>query len=182
MIDQRAPTDTFNRPPRLARTWRVETVELPEPPIPSARHERSFWITLGMPLLSAAAMIGATALISQGGNRLLFGIPMAVMAVMGVITTLVSNRSRVKQGAAEFAKQQAFFEQRLREQQELLQRLYDEEQRTRREALPAPETVLRVAGVLGTGTPPQDRLWERRLDDPDFLEFRGGLGGVPFST
>ena len=52
MIQQRAPADTFNRPPRIARTWRVETVELPEPPIPSARHERSNWITLGMPLLS----------------------------------------------------------------------------------------------------------------------------------
>jgi S-DNA-T family DNA segregation ATPase FtsK/SpoIIIE len=182
MIDQQTPTDTFNRPPRIARTWRVETVELPEPPVPSARHQRSNWIALGMPLLSAAALVGAMVAINSGGNGLLFGIPMAVMAVTGVIATLLTNRSSAKQAAADFARQQAFFELRLGEQQLLLQQLYDEEQRLRREALPDPEAVLRLAGALGTGMPPQERLWERRPEDPDFLEFRAGLGGLPFST
>lgn len=181
-IHQRAPADTFNRPPRIARTWRVETVELPEPPIPSARHEHSSWITLGMPLLSAAALIGATVFVGQGGSALLFGLPMAVMAVLGVVTTLLTNRSRAKQGAAEFAKQQTFYEQRLREQHERLQGLYDEEQRVRHEAQPDQETVLRTAGALGTNTPPQERLWERRVGDADFLQLRVGLGPVPFST
>lgn len=182
MILERAQQAGFNRPPRIARTWRVETIELPEPPTPSTRHERSSWIALGMPLLSAAALIGATVAVGQGGSALLLGVPMAVMAVVGVIATLLTNRSRAKQGAAEFAARQQFFEGQLREQSRRLQALYAEEQAARREAHPDLETVLRIAGALGTDAPPQERLWERRTDDPDFLELRLGLGAAPFSS
>ncbi len=182
LIGHASTADTFNRPPRILRTWRVETVELPEPPDRSARPERSSWISLGMPLLSAAALVGATMVVGKGGNALLLGVPMAVLAVLGIVATLLTNRSRTKQSAAELAERQKFFERQLGEQEQRLQALYEEEQRVRREAMPYPEMVLRIAGALGSGTPPQDRLWERRTDDPDFLELRVGLGGMPFSS
>lgn len=175
--------DVFNRPPRVYARWRTETVELPEPPIPSPRSAQPSWITIGMPILSAAVLIGAMTLISRGGGAgLLFGIPMAVMAVMGVVTTLVTTRSQAKRAEQEFQERKAFFETRLSETQQRLHDLYTEEQRIRREANPKLEKLLRIAGALGVGMLPEERLWERRINDPDFLELAIGVGRLPFST
>ena len=71
------------------------------------------------------------------------------LAVLGVVTTLLTNRSRAKQGAAEFAKQQAFYEQRLREQELALraasEEATDDEERRRimEDVLPAREAACR---------------------------------------
>ena len=182
MNDQPLFDDVFNRPPRVYRKWRTETVELPEPPIPLGRNAQSGWLTIGMPIMSAAVMIGATAAISRGGYGLLIGIPMAVMALMGVVTSLVTNRAQAHQAAAAFAERQSFFEQQLAEKQQHLHELYEEEKAIRRENHPQLEELQRIAGALGTGMAPQPRLWERRIGDPDFLELSIGVGRVPFSS
>lgn len=182
MNEPHAFDDVFNIPPRIYRRLRVETVELPEPPMPVARHEQSGWMTIGMPIISAAVLIGATAALNQGGYGLLFGVPMAVMALMGVVTTLVSNRVQAKRTAAEFAERRAFFETQLQERHAQLQELYDEEARIRRENHPGLEELLKIAGALGSGMSPLERLWERRVGDPDFLEFAIGMGQLPFSS
>ena len=182
MNDQPLFDDVFNRPPRVYRKWRTETVELPEPPIPPGRNAQSGWLAIGMPIMSAAVMIGATAAISRGGYGLLIGIPMAMMALMGVMTTLVTNRALTRQAAAELAERQAFFEQQLSEKQQHLHELYEEEKAIRRENHPQLEELQRIAGALGTGMAPQPRLWERRVGDPDFLELAIGIGRVSFSS
>src|SRR5689334_21523260 len=110
MSDMRSPDDVFNRPPRIYRRWRTESVELPEPPAPPKRDGGSGWLTYGMPMLSAVVMVVAYAAIGQGagGYGLLFGIPMVIMAVMGIVTTLANNRAQKKRDEAEFAQRQAF--------------------------------------------------------------------------
>lgn len=182
MSDPRSREDVFNRPPRIYRAWRAETIDLPEPPVPLARNAQPGLLTVGMPLLSAGVMVGATAAISQGGHGLLFGVPMAAMAAAGVATTLVAGRAQARRDAADFAQRRAFFAARVAERQARIQELYDEEQRIRREAHPPLEQALRIAGALGSGMLPLDRLWERRIGDPDFLELAVGSGRVPFST
>lgn len=183
MNEPHAFEEVFNRPPRIYRRWRTETVGLPEPPNPPTPHHQGGWVAIGMPILSAGVMVAAVAIIGRGGGyALLFGIPMLVMAIMSVITTLVMNRAQTKRAAAEFRQRQAFFEDRLREKQRQLHEIYEEEQRIRRESHPGMEDMLRIAGALGANMRPQKRLWERRVNDPDFLEFTIGMGCVPFST
>jgi S-DNA-T family DNA segregation ATPase FtsK/SpoIIIE len=185
MSNATSSNDIFNRPPRIYRTWRTETVELPEPPNRQRENDDGNWVMIGMPLVSAIVMLLAYAAISQGrggGIGLLFGIPMAIMAVMGVIGTVVTNRVRKRRAEEEFKARQDFFEAQLQERHVQLQELYDEEGYLRGEAHPHLEELLKIAGALGAGMLPQPRLWERRISDPDFLSLSVGRGRVPFST
>jgi S-DNA-T family DNA segregation ATPase FtsK/SpoIIIE len=182
MHDPRANEYVFNRPPRIHHSWRVESVELPEPPVPIAQPSNGGWLAVGMPLLTAVVMMGAMAAISRGGNALLIGLPMALMAVMGVVTTVITNRAQARHAAAELARRKAFFEERLREREAQIHALYEDEQRARRTIHPRLESALQVAGALGRDMLPTERLWERRGADPDFLELAIGRGGLPFSS
>jgi S-DNA-T family DNA segregation ATPase FtsK/SpoIIIE len=171
----------FNRPPRIYRTWQTRTIDLPEPPLPPPEQGNNL-IALGMPLVSAGVMVGASAAISQSGNAVLFGVPMVAMAGIGIAGTLLTNRSQKERDAADFARRRAFFEAQLRERQGCLQELHEQESRIRREIHPSLEEALRIASALGRDMLPTERLWERRPGDPDFLEFSIGRGRVPFST
>jgi S-DNA-T family DNA segregation ATPase FtsK/SpoIIIE len=171
----------FNRPPRIYRTWQTETVGLPEPPLAPPDRGNNL-IALGMPLVSAGVMVGASAAINQNGSALLFGVPMVAMAGVGIAGTLLTNRSQSQRDAADFARRQAFFEAQLRDRQARLQELHEQESRIRREIHPSLEEALRIASALGRDMLPTERLWERRPGDPDFLEFSVGRGRVPFSS
>lgn len=173
---------TFNRPPRIRRSWRIEHIELPEPPLQPQRQDQNIWISVALPVVGVVLLGAAMAFVSAGSNVWVFLVPMLVMSVMGVVTTLLSDRDRNHRASSDFEERRKFFEERLAAQQEILKLLYEEEQEVRRELNPAPEMLIRIASARGTDLKPESRLWERRSTDDDFMDLRVGLGSQPFST
>ncbi|NOK57364.1 MAG: cell division protein FtsK [Chloroflexi bacterium AL-W] len=170
---------TFNRPPRIRPSWSVEEIRLPEPPRPN-RHDMMNWLIILAPLFGVMVMIGAMALISNRPNSWMFAIPMGAMSVVGVITSVMTYRTRKRQNKEEFEDRQAFFEEQLQQRHDQIRQQYDHERACRLYLDPHPTELLYYAGRFGHA--PQARLWERRLGDTDFLALRLGLGQVTCST
>jgi DNA segregation ATPase FtsK/SpoIIIE, S-DNA-T family len=169
----------FNRPPRIKPAIPQAEVSLPSPPAKPSERSSNNWIVMAMPVISVLIMVGAMAALSQGRNAVVFAVPMTAMAVMGVVTTIVTGRSQRKQNHQEYEERVAFYEEQLAERSDELRALYQTEQTTRLYLNPGATELWQIAG---THDEPSARLWERRLHDEDFLELRVGLGQLPLSS
>jgi len=151
----------LNRRYRIRREPEHVTVtfpDLPVPPDPSAFP----WLVTILPLVIAVAL----ALALKQPEYLLF----AVMSpVMTVGSNLQERHSRKRQAARD---QQAYVSATKAAEQELASALASERRR-RRDA--APDAATAVLTALG----PRPRIWERRMDDSDFLVLRLGLSELP---
>jgi S-DNA-T family DNA segregation ATPase FtsK/SpoIIIE len=169
----------FNRPPRIKPAIPQADISLPSPPAKPNDRASTNWIVMAMPVISVLIMVGAMAALSQGRNAVVFAVPMTAMAVMGVVTTMVTGRSQRKQNHQEYEERVAFYEEQLAERSDDLRALYQTEQTTRLYLNPGAAELWQIAG---THDEPSARLWERRLHDEDFLELRVGLGQLPLSS
>lgn len=177
-------TILFNRPPRVLRVPPTEEVEIPGPPPQPSTRAMPPILTIVIPLVSAL-IYGIFSVLRAGpsGSPWLSA-PILVIALISAGAAFYNYR-RMK--AAQEEAQQAYEESRrqaLERARQRLQRL-DAEQRACYEANdPALPVLLKIVEGQGerdgTGRP-EERLWERRPADPDFLHLRLGLGDRPTS-
>ncbi|MFI6227647.1 FtsK/SpoIIIE domain-containing protein [Micromonospora echinospora] len=161
-----APVDAtgtirYNRPPRIA--VRVDTPRLtvprrPEPP----RTVRFPLLAILLPVLLAGV---AYAIFPNAGYLLLFMALSPLLLLANVFSDRRGGRKEYRQALADYERQRT-------ELAERLDRLAEEQGRTRREELPDPGRLLRTA------TAPTRRLFERRPTDVDFLRLRVGLAAT----
>lgn len=169
----------FHRPPRVRPHWTPTTLDLPTPPEPPQPADGSAWLSAGMSLVGVVLLALAMVFVNAGGSVLMFVLPMGAMAVVSVVSTLLMNREQQRRGQREFAEASAFFEERLSALEQEAERIYEHERKSRLELSPSPDEVLQIVGVRGGDGQLSHRLWERRIDDDDFLDLRVGLGEVP---
>ncbi len=146
----------LNRPPRLLPPARERSFSLPR--MPKERTKRAIpWVMVFAPMLMAIPM----ALIFSP-RYLMFGLMSPVLAIANVVNDRKTGRKDHVRAMKEYEEDLARTNQRIEDA--LLQ-----EQDERREAFPDP------AEVLLTAVGPGYRLWQRRTDDPDWLQLRLGL-------
>ncbi|MEU5867045.1 FtsK/SpoIIIE domain-containing protein [Nonomuraea sp. NPDC047529] len=151
----------YNRPPRLNKPAVVHTVEVPGHP---ARQDYHRLQLLASVIFGAGGVVMAVALSTPW---------FLLMALLTPITMVAQwwsdrryGRRQYRQAMKEYQARMTAFEQRLEE-------LRRADQRDRRAEFPDPaEVFLNAVG-------PRQRLWERRLHDPDTLHLRVGLADLP---
>ncbi|MGV9890301.1 FtsK/SpoIIIE domain-containing protein [Streptomyces sp. NPDC003395] len=151
----------YNRPPRLSPLRPRRRLVVPVPPTKGERARFQF-IMAFMPLLFGVGMYFLTKQIYM----LLFCL-MSPMMMMG--QWLSENREGKKKHKTSLKQ----YKKDLAEHQAELAVVAKDEQRARREDNPDPAEIL----LFATG--PRRRLWERRLTDPDAMQLRVGVGGLP---
>lgn len=170
------PREVFNRPPRIVVAPPQETVEIPKPPRRDPLPPQQGIITLIMPVAMVAIMAAIYIFVNHASEQqLTFLLPMIIFAIMGPVTNMALTRQRrqaVQKRNSENEKKYKKYMARLRKQ------LKDYVEQQRNAALladPAPPT-------LEQQIQERTRLWERRPEDPDFLNVRVGKGSRPFSV
>ncbi|MEU4565576.1 FtsK/SpoIIIE domain-containing protein [Micromonospora sp. NPDC023956] len=154
-------TIQYNRPPRIAvraATPRLTVPRRPEPP----RTVRFPLLAILLPVLLAGV---AYAIFPNAGYLLLFMALSPLLLLANVFSDRRGGRREYRLALAEYERQRT-------ELTERLDRLAEEQGRTRREELPDPGRLLRTA------TGPTRRLFERRPTDADFLRLRVGLAST----
>ena len=146
----------FNRPPRIDRPFAPTKIALPSPLDPPPKQR--------LPLIAAAVPIVMALIMLQffGPRSLIF---MLMSPVMIVGNFWEAKRS----GRAEYAEKKAEYEATLHDQVEALDTARSEEVKSRFRFFPSNDELLGCVADLTS------RLWEREIEDDDFLTVRTGL-------
>ncbi|MDQ2729579.1 MAG: FtsK/SpoIIIE domain-containing protein, partial [Actinomycetota bacterium] len=155
-----AGTRHFNRPPRLPPPPVVTDLDVPtEPEKPVGRR---------FPLLSLLAPVVIGAVLVTVLHSLIYLAFIVLAPVMGLSNYLGDRRH----GRREYRTKLAAYQRDVAELDANLAAAVAADERARRSALPDPAAITRIA------TAPTTRLWERRIDDEDFLRVRVGVADV----
>ncbi|KMK95778.1 type VII secretion protein EssC [Rossellomorea marisflavi] len=161
----------YRRTPRMVYDLPEEKVQLSFPSQESDDSGRSLWIIILPPLVMLVVM-GFIALVIPRG---IFIIISLVMFTTTLITSTVqffkdkSTRKKAKE------KRERVYTSYLKNKRQELQDLAEKQTDVLQFHYPSYERIKYLTEELS------DRLWERTLDSPDFLEFRLGTGKVPAS-
>ncbi|MEW2439086.1 FtsK/SpoIIIE domain-containing protein [Streptomyces caniferus] len=150
----------YNRPPRLRPAATATRFTLPSPPAPPSARPLP-WITALAPLI----MAGAGALIFHRTSMLLFGL----LSPVAIVGNFIMSRRTGRQSHSESVT--AYKEKKERIEGDATEALVAE-RTARRRGFPDP------AEVVLTAVGPRRRLWERRMNDADFLEMRIGTADL----
>ncbi|QIB44232.1 FtsK/SpoIIIE domain-containing protein [Streptomyces aureoverticillatus] len=160
-----APTEdggyAYNRPPRFSPLRHRPRMTVPAEPV-KGEGPRLQLITSFIPALFGLSMYFMTRQV----YTLLFCAMSPLMMLGYWFSEARHTRKKYKQELKEYKKGLVEFDAQLVE-------LGKADQRARRAAHPDPAELLLYA------TGPRRRLWERRLVDPDVLQLRVGLAGLP---
>ncbi len=165
-------TIIFNRPPRPPHELPIGTVEIPRPPAPEFKGTKMQWTLILAPVI--LGVVTVTALIAvallRPNSNILFALATVVSSLGFVIAGVLSLLDKLTKDRAnrkEYVEQLADIENTLRDyrrqQQTSLRYLYPD--------------MSQIAEWPQLPNPP--RLWERRVDDLDFLRVRMGIGSRP---
>ena len=151
----------FNRPPRIDRPFAPVKIGLPSPLDPPPK-QRFPLIAAIVPVFMAVAMF----FVFRRIEMMLF---MALSPVMVFGNFWESKRS----GRADYADRKAEYEATMNDQVEALTAAHEEETQSRFRFFPDNDEL------LGTVADLSPRLWEREIEDDDFLAVRVGLLAQP---
>ncbi len=151
----------YNRPPRLLPSGRPRRIEVPSEPKRGDKIRLQLLSAL-LPLFMGVAMVFLL-------HSLAYAAFMLLSPVM-IVGQWVSDR---RAGRTSHAKALRTYRERMAKFQHAVDAERAADEAARRDAAPDP------ASVLLTATGPRRRLWERRADDPDFLDLRIGLADLP---
>lgn len=154
----------FNRPPRASSAWRPARLELPEPPQPPRRVRVPFAAAI-IPLVLG----GVLALVLQSVFLLCF----MLLTPLMMAGTYISDR---RSGRKDHEEAVSRFERRLETAEAQIAEATDAEGAERRRAAP------RIDALVLRALQQDERLWERRPWDGDFLSLRLGAGRLPSQT
>ena len=151
----------YNRPPRLNPLRPRRRLVVPLPPSKGERARFQLLMAI-MPLFFGLGMYFVTKQVYM----LLFCLMSPLMMIGQWISENREGKKKHKTSVKQYKKDLAAHEIELAA-------LAKEEQAARREDSPDPAEIL----LFATG--PRRRLWERRLTDPDAMQLRIGVGGLP---
>ena len=168
--------ESFNRPPRICPPLPKGVVTLPAPPQEEKETQPPGSITILLPMLSIAVLIGISIIVSHGSfQQVAFLLPMAIFTLVNPLTGILNARQKGKALRRKQATQAEQFLEDIAKIRTQLVQLSTEQRRVTLLTDPDPidleERVRR-----------RSHLWERRPEDPDFLKVRVGKGRQPLSV
>ena len=171
----------FSRAPRITNVIEEERVKIDPPPSASGKEETPLILVLGSSLSMGAMMIvnivsaidrlaSGTASAKQTTFSLITAGAMLVGMLLFPIITARYDRRRKKKNEI---KRQKKYKEYLENKREQIEKLKESQRKILLENYPSVEECTKI--ILSR----DPRLWERKIEDYDFLEVRWGLGDVP---
>ncbi len=161
-------TTIINRRPRYLEPLPQQKIKLPAPPVVNPP-VKSNWIVVLLPLAGVFIMVAFYG--GMNGNYLL-AIPMGVMSLISVITSIITRASQNKAYKKQVEEKEAAYSKTLQARRNELEMLRREQQRILINKDPDPQVLLFLAQQR------DPRLWERTAYDDDFLYLRVGTGAL----
>jgi DNA segregation ATPase FtsK/SpoIIIE, S-DNA-T family len=161
----------YRRTPRMVYDLPEEKVQLSFPSQESEGSNRSLWLIIMPPLIMLIVMGLVAILVPRG----IFIIISLVMFMTTLVTSTVQYfKDKGSQKSAKERRKRIYTHYLDAKRQEL-QTLADKQKEVLMFHFPSFERMKYLTDQLS------DRIWERTLESPDFLQFRLGLGTVPAS-
>ena len=172
---QLATRETFNRPPRIWPAFPQGKVTLPVPPEREALPPKQSNLTLVMPLIMMGMMVGIYYLAGQRSpQQMIMLLPMMAFSLMSPLMNMMATSQKVKQVKQQWKRTDRKYRELLKTLRSQLKEKADEQRQVA--LLKDPDNTDLEAFIHD-----RTHLWERRPDDPDFLDVRVGRGTHPFS-
>ena len=177
-------SDYFSRSPRFVTTINTEEIKIDSPPGKSEPDNTPVIYTIGPMLTMAMSSIvsASTSIMTvlNGNGTLLTVLPTAVVSVTMLISTilwptLMRRYNKKKQKQQEIIRQQKYEEYLISKKNKIEQTRVSQFQ-ILTENFPAPENIESI--IISR----KRNLWERRLEDEDFLNVRVGIGTIPLKV
>ncbi len=168
--------EPFNRPPRIWPPMPDGVVTFPTPPQEERETQPPTPLTLLLPMLSIAVLMGISIALSHGSfQQLAFLLPMAIFTIVNPLTSMLDARQKRKVLRRKQAVQNKQFMEGITKTRAQLEQETTEQRRVA--LLIDPDPI-----DLEERVRQRAYLWERRPEDPDFLMVRVGKGRQPLSV
>src|SRR5947209_1816196 len=168
--------EPFNRPPRIWPSLPAGVVTFPAPPNEEREALPPSPLTLLLPLLSIAVLMGISVALSHGSfQQLAFLLPMAIFTIVNPLTSMLDARQKRKTLRRKQAAQIKQYIESIAKTRAQLERQTVEQRRVALLTDPDPIDLEELVRQ-------RSHLWERRPEDPDFLVVRVGKGRQPLSV
>lgn len=157
----------FRRSPRLTHTYEKKPLEVQAPPTAHGKPEIN-WLTVFLPPIVMIGVYVASIVLTDGSLfNLLFVVPMSLLTVL---TTILSYFAQRKKHSADSKQKKESYEEYIEQVFSEVQDCYAQQLSTKNNA--NPETAY-CRDIVASR---MRRLWERSVNDPDFLDVRLGCG------
>jgi S-DNA-T family DNA segregation ATPase FtsK/SpoIIIE len=172
---QTATRETFNRPPRIWPSFPQGKVLIPAPPQREALPPKQSNVTLVMPLIMMGLMVGIYYLAGQRSpQQMIFLLPMLLFSLMSPLMNMATGSQKARQVKRQWKQGDRKYRELLKTlRAQLREKVFEQ----RVLALLKDPNNTDLEAFISERT----HLWERRPEDPDFLEVRVGLGTHPFT-
>src|ERR1051326_6987294 len=172
---QTVTRETFNRPPRIWPSFPQGKVTIPVPPEREALPPKPSNLTLVMPLVMMGMMVGIYYLAGQRSpQQMIMLLPMMAFSLMAPLMNMMATSQKAKQVKRQWKRADRKYRELLKTLRTQLKEKADEQRQVA--LLKDPDNTNLEAFIRE-----RTHLWERRPDDPDFLDVRVGRGTHPFS-
>ncbi|MCC6500909.1 MAG: hypothetical protein IT313_11645, partial [Anaerolineales bacterium] len=174
MVDK-IQNNPFNRPPRIQDKFKPEEIDIPVPSLKPEETARNVLLML-LPMGSFLVMglfYALTFSVGSAGRGWLYAIPMLGMALFTFVASFMTYGEQKHEQKQRWIKQQRDYHRLLDKKESRLIAGQSLQHSLLTHRFPSPSRLmLRVKNL-------QVDLWERRVEDADFLTFRLGEGNVP---
>ena len=176
--------DYFSRAPRFVTSIVDENVKIDSPPVKSEPDNTPVIYTIGpMITMAMSSVVSASTSIMtalNGNGTFATVAPTALVSIAMLISTilwptLMRNYNKKKQKEQEELRQQKYIEY-LTEKRQKIEQLRINQFQVLTENYPEPQNIEPI--ILNK----KRSLWERRLEDEDFLNVRIGVGTIPLKV
>ena len=173
--------DYFSRSPRFVTTIDETNISIDSPPASIEKDETPIIYTIGPMLTMALSSVisASTSIISvtRGNGSIISVIPTMLLSVVMLTSTilwptLMKKYSKKQQEKKEKERQEKYSEY-LKEKENLIEQAKVNQLQILTENYPEPKNLENI--ILNK----RRNLWERRIEDEDFLNVRLGIGTIP---
>jgi len=161
----------FNRPPRIQPVLPKGSIDLPMPPQPKFNWTKLEWITLALPVILLMIPVGTAiwSLNTRTQTNPIFLIGTLAMSLGFAITNAIHVWEKISEDKANFKEYAELLEAR----KARLTKEHNDQRKFWFELYPTFKDITEWPDLK---EPAPTRLWERRVQDNDFLHIRLGLG------
>ncbi|MFK3957962.1 type VII secretion protein EssC [Guptibacillus hwajinpoensis] len=161
----------YRRTPRMMYELPEDKIDLSFPTQESDRNNRSLWIIILPPLMMLIVM-GLVAILIPRGIFILISVVMFTTTLVTSTVQYFKDKSHQKKSKA---RKKRIYKRYLEDKRHELHELAQKQRKVLMFHYPSFERMKYLTEQVS------DRLWERSLESPDFLQFRLGTGTVPAS-
>lgn len=175
------PVDYFYRFPRIVNKMSEEDIIIDEPPAKEKSNQMPLYLSLAssisMGLMSVITVISMLSGIINGTSTLFDSIlsllTALTMLVSMIVVPILMNRWERKREAEYEAKRQAKYKKYIEDKTQEINQIKEEKKKILNENYPSAEVCTDI--ILNRSK----RLWERTIEDDDFLTVNLGIGNIP---